>query len=888
MKRNLLFLACVLAVGVAACRREPPAAGGASPSKPLSSSSPQSPAGAPAPVAPLPDEMSAILDAYRKIIVLLEDGRELQPADQPRAEVAGRILYQQKHQQVSTLIDAISADLAARPARMTRLNAFLDALESNGELHDADKLAFRDVVDEVADDVGQSGGDEMERLRTRLQEDSAALTGIQALYQKELEKIFGRFDTRGMQVRREAWEAYVGFLRTRYKAAAILQEHASELEQVTSARVETALETSGTRLPAKSLVLTFDDGPHAKRTDLILAILKRFGVKAVFFEVGQNVAGGARESHPTQAAAAAHRVIEAGHTIGNHSYTHALLLKLNDRQIAEQIERTNRALDGVSPARMSLFRAPYGAKNQNVLAAVEARHMKSVLWNVDSKDWADPIPLSIANRVVQAVDGEKRGILLFHDIQKQTVEALPVILETLQARGYRFLSWNGTSFVDETPASAPVEAAQAAPPLYRESWAVVVGIDAYQHWPRLSFAANDARGVSDLLIKRYGFAPDHVTILLNEEATRAKILEVLGDRLADPSRVKKEDRVFVFFAGHGATRTLPNGRSLGYIIPADADVTNYQSQAISMTNFQDVSDAIPAKHVLFITDACYGGLALTRGGSQSYLQQVTRRVARQMLTAGGADEQVADNGPNGHSIFTWTLMQGLEGRGDLNGDGFITASELAAYTGPIVSSLSRQTPAFGALAGSEGGEFVFQLSHETEFLSDASEQLEQEAITLNKELERLRAAIAAKRARNDQLKSDIERARAEAEGAPPPPPTSADANDRGMTFFREKRYAEALTAFQEAAAKAPASALALNNVGFTYFKLGRFQESADWFERTLKLDPSRAIAHANLGDAYYALKEPAKARPAYERYLQLQPNGKYAPTVRTRLQEIAR
>jgi tetratricopeptide (TPR) repeat protein len=305
-----------------------------------------------------------------------------------------------------------------------------------------------------------------------------------------------------------------------------------------------------------------------------------------------------------------------------------------------------------------------------------------------------------------------------------------------------------------------------------------------------------------------------------------------------------------------------------------------------MTNFQDVSDAIPAKHVLFVTDACYGGLALTRGGSQSYLQQITRRVARQMLTAGGADEQVADNGPNGHSIFTWTLMQGLEGKGDLNGDGFITASELAAYTGPIVSSLSRQTPAFGALAGSEGGEFVFQLSHETEFLSDASEQLEQEAITLNAELERLRASIAEKRARNEKLKSQVLSARAEAGGSAAAAPTSADANDRGMALFREKRYDEALAAFQEASAKAPGNALAANNVGFTYYKLARYQEAANWFDRTLTLDPSRAIAHANLGDAYFALEQPAKARGAYERYLQLQPSGKYAPTVRKRLMAL--
>jgi len=115
--------------------------------------------------------------------------------------------------------------------------------------------------------------------------------------------------------------------------------------------------------------------------------------------------------------------------------------------------------------------------------------------------------------------------------------------------------------------------------------------------------------------------------------------------------VQHEDRVFVFFAGHGATRKLASGRELGYIVPVDADLTDLEGTAISMTNFQDISEAIPAKHVLFVMDSCYSGLALTRGGgelpsSQNYLNEIARRQARQMFTAGGADQQVADNGPN--------------------------------------------------------------------------------------------------------------------------------------------------------------------------------------------------------------------------------------------------
>ena len=511
--------------------------------------------------------------------------------------------------------------------------------------------------------------------------------------------------------------------------------------------------------------------------------------------------------------------------------------------------------------------------------------MTQVLWNIDSKDWADPVPLSIADRVIQTFDAERRGIILFHDIQKRTVEALPRILDELQKRKVRFLGWDGTRFAPVGPEPAPEPTAEARP-LYRDSWAVVVGIDKYQKWPALSYAANDARAIQELLIRRYRFAPDHVTLLLDGEATRDRILAAIGDRLTNQDRVHKDDRVFVFFAGHGTTRKLPSGRALGYLVPVDADLENYQSQAISMTNFQDVSDAIPARHLFLVTDACYSGLALTRGGPQQYLREVTGRVARQVLTAGGADETVADNGPNGHSIFTWTLLQGLEGRADLNSDSFITASELANYVAPLVSSVSHQTPAFGSLPGSEGGEFVFELQPETEFLSTLSSQLDDEAITLNAELERLRSSVADKQTRNERLRQQVADARAAAAGGPPPPTTErtfAALNDCGMALFREKRYPEALEAFLGATKADPKSALAANNAGFAQYKLGHHAEASAWFEKTLALDPQRAIALVNLGDARAAQGRPDLARAAYERYLSLQPSSRLAAGVRQKL-----
>jgi uncharacterized caspase-like protein len=208
------------------------------------------------------------------------------------------------------------------------------------------------------------------------------------------------------------------------------------------------------------------------------------------------------------------------------------------------------------------------------------------------------------------------GIILLHDIHERTIDAVPLIVETLKNEGNRFLSWDGQNFVDDSVQITESDVKpQPAPTLYHESWAVIIGIDNYPKWPKLHYAANDANGMKEILLRKFHFKQDHVITLLNEEATREKILSVLGDTLANPKNVLRDDRVFVFFAGHGMTRKLPSGRDLGYIIPYDADAENFQGQSISMTNFQDISEAIPAKHVLFVMDSCYSGLALTRGQS---------------------------------------------------------------------------------------------------------------------------------------------------------------------------------------------------------------------------------------------------------------------------------
>jgi peptidoglycan/xylan/chitin deacetylase (PgdA/CDA1 family)/uncharacterized caspase-like protein len=735
-----------------------------------------SPAAAPSPAKSVstpaePDAFQRRIDeivaGYRKTIVLLDDDT-LPETDREQASLIGKIIFQENHEAISKLSDELTAeiqkagDFSQSPPNLIH---FLDLIENQADLHDADKLTFREIFTDIADSLSgiKSSASAKTELEARIDSDRQALTEIQALYEKELDKIFGRFETRGMPVRREAWERYVAYLHTKYKREDILKAYEPIVNRIKltakQGHQDNDLETYGSKLPPKTFLLTFDDGPHPRYTDRILEILKKHQIKSVFFELGTNLATiKENQIQPTRAASAARHLVDAGYAIGSHGFSHSVLPKMTDREIGMEIDETNRLLQKVANVQTPLFRPPYGERDLKVLAAVEAHRMRSILWNIDSKDWADPVAKSIANRVIKEARRYDHGIILLHDIHERTIDALPPIIETLKADGYKFLSWNGEGFVEEAPELVPVSApaTEATPALYHDNWAVVVGIDNYLKWPKLQYAVNDANGIKDILINKFSFKQDHVITLFNQEATREKILSVLGDTLSNPKKVQHDDRVFVFFAGHGATRRLPSGRDLGYIIPFEADAENFQGQSISMTNFQDISESIPAKHVFFVMDSCYSGLAITRGqNGGNYLREMSRRTAREMLTAGGANEEVADNGPNGHSVFTWTLLQGLEGRADLNSDGYITAAELAAYVGPGVSALSHQTPAFGNLPGSEGGEFVFELHPETEFLSQLSTQLDQEAIQLNTELDRIRKEVAAKTARNEQLRQQI-------------------------------------------------------------------------------------------------------------------------------------
>jgi hypothetical protein len=240
---------------------------------------------------------------------------------------------------------------------------------------------------------------------------------------------------------------------------------------------------------------------------------------------------------------------------------------------------------------------------------------------------------------------------------------------------------------------------------YRKSWAIVIGINKYRSWPPLEYAVRDAQAVAQKL-REIGF--DEVIEILDKDATRERILTVLGADL--PKKVTPDDRVLIFFAGHGQTESLPEGKEQGYIIPVDGDITNYFTTAISMQQVREISERVPAKHILYVMDACYSGQGFTRAfgvepSVNGYLQKITSLRSVQMITAGGKKEQAVE--VQGHGLFTQYFLRGLDGEADRDNDKVVTASELGAYLMPQVSRASGnlQTPQYGRLDGE--GEVVF-------------------------------------------------------------------------------------------------------------------------------------------------------------------------------------
>jgi len=245
-------------------------------------------------------------------------------------------------------------------------------------------------------------------------------------------------------------------------------------------------------------------------------------------------------------------------------------------------------------------------------------------------------------------------------------------------------------------------------PEYSVSHALIIGINVFQHATPLEYAISDAEAISETLITNFGFSKDHIQLLTDKEATRGNIMSAY--MAYSQSGTEINDRILVFFAGHGVTQRGARGE-IGFLVPHDGNPIDL-STLIRWDEFTYNAELIKAKHMLFIMDACYSGLIFSRAmpaGGMRFLKDMLLRPVRQVITAGKADQVVADSGgprPS-HSVFTGHLLDALDGKASTP-DGVLTANGVMFYVYDKVSKdiHSRQTPHFGFFDGD--GDFIFQ------------------------------------------------------------------------------------------------------------------------------------------------------------------------------------
>ena len=212
-----------------------------------------------------------------------------------------------------------------------------------------------------------------------------------------------------------------------------------ETEALTEPATETEAATEGEEIVYHSrhndrmeIALSFDDGPHPRLTPVILEILEEYGIKATFFMVGENVG-----YYP----AAARAVVEAGHEIGNHTFSHRKFGRMDRADMEREIVSCEEAIAALTERPVRFIRPPEGEMSETVRRVAGELRYRVILWDVDTRDWAHTPPDEISRHILDTV--QAGDIILMHDFigyDSPTPEALRRVIPALLERGYRFVT----------------------------------------------------------------------------------------------------------------------------------------------------------------------------------------------------------------------------------------------------------------------------------------------------------------------------------------------------------------------------------------------------------------------------------------------------------------
>ena len=218
--------------------------------------------------------------------------------------------------------------------------------------------------------------------------------------------------------------------KLKYRAAAFFL--AASLAAVPISSSEQRKIVSKVETDEKVVALTFDDGPHPRTTAEILDVLREFGVRATFFNVGENA-----EKRPELTA----REAFEGHEIGNHTFSHINVKRLSREDLKTQLLETEKAVMDAAGLKTTLFRPPEGRIGEAGEDEAWKLGYTVVLWSVDTRDWTHRSAEEIAKTVTENVkDGD---VILCHDFisgESHTAEALRIFLPVLIDEGYEFVT----------------------------------------------------------------------------------------------------------------------------------------------------------------------------------------------------------------------------------------------------------------------------------------------------------------------------------------------------------------------------------------------------------------------------------------------------------------
>ena len=189
---------------------------------------------------------------------------------------------------------------------------------------------------------------------------------------------------------------------------------------------QTEIERQKEDTAVKKIALTYDDGPDPVYTEELLAVLEAENVRATFFLLGQEIAG--QEE-------IVKKMYDAGHILGNHTYSHVDLLGLSEWEALEQLRKTNEVIAACTGEYPQYFRPPFGRCSESINKQIS---MLMIMWPLDTRDWECQDTGVIVENIVQNV--KENDIILMHDGYETTVEATRQVIPILKERGYTFVT----------------------------------------------------------------------------------------------------------------------------------------------------------------------------------------------------------------------------------------------------------------------------------------------------------------------------------------------------------------------------------------------------------------------------------------------------------------